>query len=121
MINEKPLYKRRKLSGENCAIHHFMTQKKADISDILSENFRLALGRIDEGFDIFIYGNSGEGKSSFAAQLLKELSPLGKKLHILYEEGFSSSVKMNIERNGLQHLEHYQLMDNCSFDDLMYL
>jgi len=121
MINEKPLYKRRKLSGKNCAIHHFMTQKKADISDMLSENFRLALGRIDEGFDIFIYGNSGEGKSSFAAQLLKELSPLGKKLHILYEEGFSSSVKMNIERNGLQQLENYVLMDNCSFDDLMYL
>lgn len=120
-VNEKTLNKRRKINGKKNSIHQFMSIKRADISDVLSQNFRLALGKIDEGFDIFIYGNSGEGKSSFAAQLLKELSPLGKKLHILYEEGFSSSVKLNIDRNGLQELPEYVLMDNCTYDDLMYL
>ena len=111
---EKP--KRKKNS-----IKQFMMIKQGDISDMLSPAFKNALGKIEEGFDIFIYGGSGDGKSSFAAQLLKELSPLGKKLHILYEEGFSSSVRMNIERNGLQELEQYQLMDNCNYDDIMYL
>lgn len=120
-IEEKRLLKRKKIVGKKNNIQQFMNQKFNDISDVLSDPFKRALGKIDAGFDVFIFGNTGSGKTSFSAQLLKELSPLGKKLHILYEEGFSTSVKMNIERNGLQHLENYMLMDNCSFDDLMYL
>lgn len=120
-LEEKTPSKRRKLTGKNSPIKQFMMVKRSDISEMLSPEFLNCLGKIDEGFDIFIFGGSGDGKSSFAAQLLKELSPLGKKLHILYEEGFSSSVKMNIERNGIADLPEYVLMDNCSFDDLMYL
>lgn len=120
-VIEKRPAKRRKITGNHRPIHQFMNAKHTDISHVLSPTFRAALGKIDEGFDIFIFGGSGDGKSSFAAQLIKELSQLGKTLHILYEEGFSSSVKLNIERNGLQELEQYILMDNCSYDDLMYL
>jgi DNA replication protein DnaC len=120
-VNEKKPSKRRKFAGKKNNIQQFMSIKNSDISDMLSPAFKLALGKIDEGFDIFIFGDSGSGKSSFAAQLLKEFSPLGKKLHLLYEEGFSSSVRLNIERNGLTELEQYELMDTCSYDDLMYL
>lgn len=120
-FEEKKAFKRRKFAGKKNNIQQFMSIKNSDISDMLSDKFKLSLGKIDEGFDIFIFGGSGDGKSSFAAQLLKELSPLGKKLHLLYEEGFSSSVRLNIERNGLNEIEQYELMDNCSYDDLMYL
>lgn len=100
-------------------IKQFMMIKHQDVSEMLPPEFKDALGKIEEGFDIFIFGGSGDGKSSFAAQLLKALSPLGKKLHILYEEGFSRSVRLNVERNGLDELDQYVLMDNCSFDELM--
>lgn len=120
VVKKQPA-KRRKLSGKKLSVQQFMQMVHNDISDILSPELKLALGAIDEGFDIFIFGSSGSGKSSFAAQLIKELSPLGKKLHLVYEEGHSSSLKLNIIRSGISDLPEYEIMDNCSYDDLMYL
>ncbi len=120
-VEQKTLCKRRKLTGKKISIQQFMQIKHNDISHILSPQMRASLGAIDDGFDVFIFGDSGSGKSSFAANLLKELSPLGKKLHLLYEEGHSSSVRMNVERAGISDLSQYEVMDNCSYDDLMYL
>lgn len=112
---------RRKLSGKKLSVQQFMQIKHNDISHILSPEMKAALGKIDDGFDVFIFGGSGDGKSSFAAQLIKEFSSLGKILHLLYEEGHSSSVRFNVERSEIHDLPGYELMDNCSYDDLMYL
>lgn len=92
-----------------------------DVSYLLSEDLRAALGEIEDGFDIFIFGNTGEGKSSFAAQIIYQLAPLGRVLHIVYEEGHSKSVKMNTLRTKLSELTDYQIMDYCNYDDLVYL
>jgi hypothetical protein len=120
-VIEKRPAKRRKLSGKKLSIQQFMAIKHNDISDILSPEFKDALGEIDDGWDIFIFGGSGSGKSSFAAQLLKALDSLGKKLHLVYEEGHSKSVRKNLIRSGIAELEQYEIMDGCSFEDLMYL
>lgn len=120
VIQKKPS-KRRKLTGKKITVQQFMQMKHNDISDMLSEAMRESLGGIDDGFDIFIFGGSGDGKTSFAAILLKELSPLGKTLHLAYEEGFNSSLKKAIMRTGIDDLQEYEIMDNCSYSDLMYL
>jgi predicted ATP-dependent serine protease len=97
--SQKPPKQRRKLSGKKLSVQQFMQKKHNDISAILSPEMREALGGIDDGFDVFIYGGSGDGKSSFAATLIKELSPLGKILHLVYEEGHSSSVQKSINKS----------------------
>ena len=54
-VNEKQPSKRRKINAKKNDIKQFMSIKSNDISDILSPEFRAALGKIDEGFDIFIF------------------------------------------------------------------
>jgi|ERR1035437_1752975 KaiC/GvpD/RAD55 family RecA-like ATPase len=112
---------RRKLSGKKLSVQHFMKKKHIDISNSLSPELQENLGKIDEGFDMFIFGGSGSGKSSFAAILIREFSQFGKTLHLVYEEGHSSSVQMNLKRAGIEDIKGYEIMDNCSHEDLMYL
>jgi hypothetical protein len=120
-VEVKKPSKRRKLTGKKISVQQFMQMKHNDISDMLSDAMRESLGGIDDGFDIFIFGGSGDGKTTFSAMLLKELSPLGKTLHLAYEEGFNSSLKKVILRTGIDNLNEYEIMDNCSYDDLIYL
>jgi DNA replication protein DnaC len=112
---------KRKLSGKKMSVQQFMQIQHTDVSHLLSKEMKESLGEIENGFDIFIFGGSGDGKSSFTAKLLQELSPLGKKLHLVYEEGHSKSVRLNLQRSGITDLPEYEIMDNCNYDDLVYL
>lgn len=49
----------------------------------------------------FLYGHSGNGKSSYLMQMVKELCQHGKVLYNDLEEGVRLSLKHNIERAGL--------------------
>lgn len=120
-VSKNVVIKKKQLSGKKLNMKQFLQIKHNDVSGLLSERLRLSLGAIDDAFDIFIFGNTAEGKSTFSNQIVKELSPLGKVLHILYEEGHSKSVRQAVERTGIAAIEGYDLMDNCSYDDLDYL
>lgn len=108
-------------NSKTLTVQQLLRINHADVSHLLSEPLRKSLGAIDDAFDIFIYGNSGDGKSSFSGQLIKQLSPLGRILHLTYEEGHSQTAKLNIIRSGLTELKEYRIRDNCSFEELMAL
>lgn len=53
----------------------------------------------------FIWGNSGNGKTSFVMQLCRELAAFGRVAYNALEEGTSKTVQDNIERFKLQELD----------------
>ncbi len=120
-VSKNTSIKKKQFSGKKLNMKQFLQIKHNDISHLLSEDLRKSLGAIDDAFDVFIYGNSGDGKTTFSNQIVKELSPLGKVLHLLYEEGHSKSVRQAVERTGISQINGYDLMDNCSYEDLEYI
>lgn len=127
-IEQKQRTQRRKLQGRKLSIQQFLQIQHTDISHLISKELAESLGSIEYGFDVFLFGNSGDGKSSFANILVKEFSQFGKVLHVVYEEGHSKSVRMNLTRSGLAKMaingelcNGYEILDNCPYDDLVYL
>ena len=127
-IKQKTTALRRKLSGKKMSIQQFLQIEHTDISGLISKELAESLGAIEYGFDIFLFGNSGDGKSSFANILVKEFAQFGKVLHVVYEEGHSKSVRMNLSRSGIAKMalngqlpNGYEILDNCPYDDLVYL
>lgn len=60
----------------------------------------------------FVWGGSGNGKSSFVMQLCKELCKYGKVAYNSLEEGSSLSVKNALERVNMQEVNRrFSLLD----------
>ncbi len=79
-----------------------MTNKALSSADILSKKFRLFefTGEMEAAFDQperagtwFIWGNSGNGKTSFLLQLIKELSKFERVLYNSLEEGAGHTMQ----------------------------
>lgn len=67
----------------------------------------------------FIWGNSGNGKTSFVMQLCKELAKFGKVGYNSLEEGVSLSIQNAIKRYGLTEENRKVVFYNCEkMDDL---
>ena len=67
----------------------------------------------------FIWGNSGNGKTSFVMQLCRELARFGKVAYNSMEEGVSDTVKQNIARFSMDEFDgKIQFLDCESMDDL---
>lgn len=64
-----------------------------------------AFGRPERTGVWFVWGNSGNGKSSFIMQLCRELAQFGKVAINALEEGTSKTVQDAIERFGLADLD----------------
>lgn len=75
--------------------------KKYEYYD-LSEKFADAFGRPEKGNTWFIFGDSGNGKTSFAAQLCKELTHFERIVYNSLEEGDSAAMKEVFLRAGLK-------------------
>lgn len=125
---KKAAKERRKLLGKKMSLQQFLQIEHTDISHLISKELAECLGQIEMGFDVFMWGGSGDGKSTFATRLVKEFAQFGKVLHCVYEEGHSKSVRMNFERSGIVKMamdgqlpNGYELIDDCPFDDLVYL
>lgn len=71
----------------------------------------------------FVYGHSGNGKSSYIMQLVKELCLHGKVLYNDLEEGVRLSLKKNIVRAGLEDdpkvKRNFLVLDKEPMDDLI--
>lgn len=72
-------------------------QKKYDIIQ-WSERWQQAFGNPENSGVFFIWGLSGNGKTSFCMQLLKELATLGPCFYNSLEEGARMTMKEQVQR-----------------------
>lgn len=64
----------------------------------LGDGWEDCLGGIPKTGVVFIWGHSGNGKSSAAMSLAKECGAHGKVLYVAAEEGFSASMQNTVRR-----------------------
>lgn len=93
-----------------------MTMKRKLLTDLPPEWFDL-LGEPEAGGVWFVWGNSGNGKTSFVMQLCKMLTRYGKVLYNSLEEGTALTIARAIERAGLEG-SRFALLDCESIEDL---
>jgi electron transfer flavoprotein alpha subunit len=101
-----------------------LSEKKYTHITGLLEQLSNTLGLLEDSFDMLIHGPSGNGKTSFTAQLLKELikSLKCRAEYITYEEGHGMTVQENfIHRHKfLEELGNVmQLTEHYTFEELM--
>ena len=68
----------------------------------------------------FIWGNSGNGKSSFVLQLCKELARFGKIVFNALEESTSKTVQDSVRRHGMEELVGKMTFTCEPMDHLVY-
>jgi KaiC/GvpD/RAD55 family RecA-like ATPase len=69
---------------------------------------------------VFIWGNSGNGKSSAVMAFAKMLAGAGKVLYVSKEEGYSLSFQNTLRRFGMQEFgAAFQVIDNETVDSLV--
>jgi len=68
----------------------------------------------------FIWGKSGNGKSSFVMQLCKELTKYGKVIYDSLEEGVSLTLKESLERHKMEEIKRgrFAILDCEPMDKL---
>lgn len=77
------------------------------------------LGTIDRTGVVFVWGNSGNGKTTAVMQLCKELAKFGKVLYVSIEEGTSLSIQNTIRRCHMEECHRrFQLVEDESIEDL---
>lgn len=77
------------------------------------------IGEMDRHGVAFIWGNSGNGKSSAVASLCKELARFGKVMYVSLEEGTSLSFQKTISRFGLDECgANFQVLESATVDEL---
>lgn len=68
----------------------------------------------------FVWGNSGNGKSSFVMQLCKELCKYDRVVYDSLEEGNSLTMRQSLVRHGMQDVEkRFNLLDAEPMKELM--
>ncbi len=76
------------------------------------------VGEIETTGIWFIWGNSGNGKTSAAVSLCKELSAFGKVLYNSREEGVSLTMQNTLRRYGMGELGSRFQLANMSLQEL---
>lgn len=76
------------------------------------------IGAMDRHGVVFVWGNSGNGKSSAVISLCKELAKYGKVLYMSKEESFSLSFQNSLRRFGMMECgKRFQVID-CEMEEL---
>ena len=65
----------------------------------LSEGFKESLGELEEVFVMIVWGQSGQGKSNFLMQFVKELCKHGLVMYVGLEEGHTKTMQNLILRH----------------------
>jgi hypothetical protein len=66
----------------------------------------------------FVWGNSGNGKSSFVMQLVKELAPLGRVFYNSLEEGTSLTMANMLQRTNIAEVAKNVLIGQETIEEL---
>ncbi|MGQ0740192.1 MAG: hypothetical protein ACT4OJ_14165 [Bacteroidota bacterium] len=103
-----------------------LSQKTYSSVPSLPDSFVRSFGDIEDAFDCIIWGDSGNGKTNFTVQIIKELikSIRQKCLYISYEEGHTKTLqKTMIERHDMLNEvgNNLAILDHASFEDLVKL
>lgn len=78
------------------------------------------VGTIDRHGVVFIWGNSGNGKSSAVVSLCKELTRFGKVLYASLEEGFSLSFQNTLKRFDMYGCgSRFQVLDSATPEEIV--
>lgn len=64
----------------------------------MSDKWRNSFGNVPHAFIMIIWGQSGNGKSSFIMMLIREIMHLGTILYVTLEEGISATTQDNLNR-----------------------
>jgi hypothetical protein len=85
-----------------------------------SDKWKSILGKsVEEPFDMIVYAESGNGKTTFILQLCQELiDVLGRGLYNSVEQGWSGSLQENARTSGFIASPNYQ---NMTFADKLML
>lgn len=77
------------------------------------------IGEMDRHGVVFIWGNSGNGKTSAVVSLCKELSSFGKVLYVSLEEGYSLSFQNTLRRYDMYSCgASFQVIDSATLEDI---
>ncbi|MDR3227748.1 MAG: hypothetical protein LBT56_08780 [Prevotellaceae bacterium] len=91
--------------------------KKKVIS--LGRDFDAAFGAIEKTGVVFIWANSGNGKSSFVMQFCKALCKFGNVVYNSLEEGVSLTMQNTLKRFGMRECNRlFLLIDGENKEDL---
>lgn len=94
-----------------------LSQKKELIA--FSDQFRNAFGAPERCGTWFVWGQSGNGKSSFVMQLAKELARTERVLYVSREEGTSLSFQEQLKRHNMADVGRNFLISTDDTDDLI--
>lgn len=112
-----------KISGKKIGLKQ-LAQKTYSSVNGLPEEFKRSFGDIEDAFDCIIYGNSGNGKTNFTVQVIKDLIQCMRQkcIYISFEEGHTKTLqKTMIERHDMlnQVGNQLEILDHASYDDLV--
>lgn len=101
-----------------------LADKKYTLVTKLDERMAASMGEIEDSFDMIIYGASGNGKSSFTAQLLRDLiKALDCRCnYVNYEEGHGKTVQDSFitRYNLLTEIgNNIDVWDHLTYDELV--
>jgi len=99
-----------------------LLSKKYNFLEGLPDEITHCFGRLVNNFIMIIWGNSGNGKSSFLMSFIKVLMPFGKILYVALEEGFEATTQMNALRslNEDEHSGKIEFADcDMNYDELV--
>lgn len=105
-----------------------MTIKKAySYTDITKRNFKmlqleekwkLHLGEMERSGSVLVLGDSGHGKTTYALQLTKAISPIERVLYNSAEEGIRASFKRSLMLNNMKVVKSRFKYVKESYDEL---
>lgn len=79
-------------------------------------------GEIAASGVVFVWGNSGNGKSNAVMSLARMLAAHGRVLYLSIEEGYSLSFQRTLGRNRMDALgAAFQIVDSAGIEDLQTL
>jgi hypothetical protein len=103
--------------GRALTVTEVLRQKKQTFA--FEGPWRDAFGEPERCGVWFVWGNSGNGKSSFVMQLCKELCRFERVAYDSLEEGDSLTVKQSLQRNGMKECgRRFSLLNAEKMDDL---
>lgn len=78
------------------------------------------IGEMDSSGFVFIWGQSGNGKTSAVMSFCKALAEFGTVLYLSEEEGFSLSMQNTLRRFAMNEVgRKFQMRTGCTYEELI--
>lgn len=81
-----------------------LLQKRYVYLEGLDEEFKQCFGNLVDSFIMIVWGMSGQGKSNFLMQFMKEMMKFGKVLYVGLEEGHNATMQAMANRHLTEEL-----------------